>query len=492
MTTAPRTPVPPPAPTEREPRVGLRLRLWLACISGGAIAGLGSLWVLGTRVHPDSGGGSDLLAWLVAVAFGAVLAGLVMGLWLDHHVVSHLRGLLRGMASGRVTELRGLPSASGWGEISELTEVAQSLLARQRQNARAGEELELLREQLAALSEAVEQWLRSEAWESPALARGPVGELGDALARGFARRGVVEAQNVQAAQQVAEELAAALGDAQESAEQAERGFVEATAMLTTVRELQRLSGELHTALGAVGERGPAAESGVARAALEELVQASQESVDAIGRAMLRVQEVSELVQQLANRATLVAIHAVSGSRPVASEDDDVTRELKQLVRDVREATDRTSQFAHDIESAVGEASSRMQGARERAATRLEEKPAAPAPANAARAVDDAQRLLERVREMVQDAARKGERLSAAGERASRAAERLARRIGEETGESQALAMRLRPVGAEPGRPAAESRELRLLEERPEENAERAANESAEDVEREPGREEELP
>jgi hypothetical protein len=489
MTTAPRTPVTPPAPSERELRVGLRLRLWLACISGGAIAGLGSLWVLGTRLRPDSSAGSDLLAWLVAVAFGAVLVGLVMGLWLDHHIVSHLRGLLRGMASGRVTELRGLPSAAGWGEISELTEVAQSMLARQRQNARAGEELELMREQLAALSEAVEQWLRSEAWESPAPSRGPVGELGDALSRGFARRGVVEAQNVQAAQQVAEELAAALGDAQESAEQAERGFVEATAMLTTVRELQRLSGELHTALGAIGERGPA-ESGVARAALEELVLASQESVDSIGRAMLRVQEVSELVQQLANRATLVAIHAVSGSRTVAGEEEDVTRELKQLVHDVREATDRTSLFAHDIESAVAEASTRMQGARERAATRLEEKPAAVTPAASARAMDDAQRLLERVREMVQDAARKGERLSAAGERASRAAERLARRIGEETGESQALAMRLRPVGAEPERAVAEPRELRLLEEQPE--TEGGASETVEDVDREPGREEELP
>jgi hypothetical protein len=485
MTSSPQHPSPPPPSSDREPRVGLRLRLWLACVAGGAIAGLGSLWVLGTRLHPEAGGATDLLGWLAGVAFAAVLAGLVLALWLDHHVVGHLRGLLRGMASGRVTELRGLPSASGWGEISELTEVAQVLLARQRQNARAGEELEHVRAQLATLHATIEQWLRTETWESPELPRGAVSDLAEALARGFARRGVVEEQNVQAAQQVADELGAALADAQESAEQAERGFVEATAMLTTVRELQRLSGELHVALGAIGGAAGSGEEGAARAALEELVKASQESVDAIGRGMLRVQDVSELVQQLANRATLVAIHAVSGARSALGEDDDVTTELKQLVRDVREATDRTAQFAQEIEGAVAEAGRSMKGARERAAARLEPRTGAAQAASGARGLDDAQRLLERVREMVQDAARKGERLSAAGERASRAAERLARRMGEEASETQGLAMRLAPVGAAPQHAAPETRELRLLDdEANDELPEGAATETAEDLRRE--------
>ncbi|MCC6653047.1 MAG: hypothetical protein IT348_17970, partial [Candidatus Eisenbacteria bacterium] len=35
-------------PAPAEPRVGLRLRLWIACLAGGAMAGFGSLWVLGT------------------------------------------------------------------------------------------------------------------------------------------------------------------------------------------------------------------------------------------------------------------------------------------------------------------------------------------------------------------------------------------------------------------------------------------------------------
>jgi hypothetical protein len=60
----------------------------------------------------------------------------------------------------------------------------------------------------------------------------------------------VREQNQEAMRLVAVELAAASHRCQESVEQAERGFVEATALLTTVRELQRLSGELASALGA--------------------------------------------------------------------------------------------------------------------------------------------------------------------------------------------------------------------------------------------------
>ena len=44
--------------------------------------------------------------------------------------------------------------------------------------------------------------------------------------------------------EIAAELERSLGDARESTEQAERGFVEATSLLTTVRELQRLESEL--------------------------------------------------------------------------------------------------------------------------------------------------------------------------------------------------------------------------------------------------------
>ncbi len=466
MTTTP-TPRPPApaAPPERESHVGLRVRLWAACVSGGVVAGVGMLWVLGTLPAPTTVAEGNLHASLAGVAFAAVLAGMVLAFWMDHHLVSHLRGLLRGMRTGRVVELRGLPSASGWGELSELTDVTQSLLGRQRQTAHAAEELEHVRTQIQALQAALEQWVRTEHWEAPAISGGALALASETLGRGLTRRAGVDEQNAQAARQVAAELAAALADAQESAEQAERGFVESTAMLTTVRELQRLSGELQGALVAMGAAPPEAATAAGestREALEALVTASRESVDAIGRGMLRIQDVAALVQQLANRATLVAIHAVAGGPREEGPTGDLAAELKQLVVEVREATDRTTQLSMDVEGAVAEAGERMRVAREQALSRLEAAPAPAAPANVqARAFDDAQRLMDRVREMVQDAARKGERLSAAGERASRAAERLARRVSEESTEAQALVVRL---GAEdPARPRGALHELHLLE-----------------------------
>ncbi len=464
----------------REAHLGLRMRLWLACLSGGTIAGLGSLWVLGTRVRPGATDPAELLAWLSGVAFLSLFAGLFFALWLDHHVVGHLRGLLRGLGRERVAELRGLPAAHGWGELSQLTSAVTEIIGEQRRASRAAHELELLRAQLAALREAVERWAREERWSAPAVPAGPVEDVSEPLARGLARRAAVDEQNREVAVQVARELAAALADAHESAAQAERGFVEATAMLTTVRELQRLSGELQGALDqlasapATAVAGPAAPA-VTREVLEDLVAASHASVESLGRGMLRVQDVAEQVQQMANRATLIAIHAVSAVRPRDGREDDLADELKRLARDVREMTDRTAQFAHEVETAVADAAASMREARERALARLEAPepaPAASAPADGGRALDDAQRLLERVREMVQDAARKGERLSQSGERASRAAERLARRIDDEAAESEALAVRLAPPDAPPVVAAAPA--LRLLDDEPEAAADAAA------------------
>lgn len=447
MKIAPVRPAKPSTAPEPEPRAGLRARLWLGCIAGGAAAGFGSLWVLGTRVTPGAVDTAQLLAWLSGVAFVSVLIGLALAAWLDHHVVGQLRIMVRALRTGRVSELRGLPAGGGWGELGDLAEEIQSALSRLRTVGHAAEEIEQLRGQLAAMQLAADRWLASETWEAPAISGGALAELNEALARGFARRAVVDEQNRDAAQQVAGELSAAIADAQESATQAERGFVEATAMLTTVRELQRLSGELQNSLDQLGAAPtPASDGDAARAAIEELVEASQASVDSIGRAMLRVHDVSAQVQTLSNRATLIAIQAVSAPAREGAVADENAGELKQLAQDVRAITDRTAMFADDIDLAVTDAMETMAAARARALQRLEGAGVTtPAPGRE-RAYDDAQRLLERVREMVQDAARKGERLSAAGERTSRAAERLSRRVETEAGEAAAMHVRLTPVG----------------------------------------------
>ena len=474
MTHAP----PPSSSPQPRPRIGpgLKLRLWLACLSGGLVAAAGTLWMLATPSLAPSD--PAVYGWLAGVACASLIIGLLLALWIDHHVVGHLHGLLLGLRSNRVAELRGLPAGSGWGELSELGDAVQDTLEKRQRETRAYQDLERVREQLEILFASIEHWQRTERWERPALPSGEVSAVGELLAHALQRRAAVDDQNREAARQVAGELAAVIGEAREAAAQAERGFVEATALQTTLRELQRLSGELAGSLkrpqaGAVATgpvAGEAADAetrqGRVRQVLEELVGASLASVDSLGRGLVRVQDVSDQVQRLANRATLIAIQALAGTSDPATFGD----ELKSLAREVRDATDRTQRFARDIEVAVAEADARMRTAREQALARLEAGMPDPGartggtPAAATAELGrDVRRLLERVLEMVQDASVKGERVSTASERASSVAERLARRLDGNASDAEALVVRLAPVGEPVALP---SPDLRLIDEDP--------------------------
>ena len=459
MTHAP-PPAPPPQP---RPRIGpgLKLRLWLACLSGGLVAAAGTLWMLATPSLSPSD--PAVYGWLAGVACASLIIGLLLALWIDHHIVGHLHGLLLGLRSNRVAELRGLPAGSGWGELSELGDAVQDTLEKRQRETRAFQDLERVREQLEILFASIEHWQRTERWERPALPEGEVSAVGELLAHALQRRAAVDEQNREAARQVAGELSAVIGEARDAATQAERGFVEATALQTTLRELHRLSGELAgnlrrpAAEGSAAAEAAGAEAGYGRVrqVLEELVGASLASVDSLGRGLVRVQDVSDQVQRLANRATLIAIQALAGTSDPATFGDD----LKSLAREVRDATDRTQRFARDIEVAVAEADARMRAARDQALARLEA--GSPPPAARATGTSDVRRLLERVLEMVQDASVKGERVSTASERASSVAERLARRLDGNASDAEALVVRLAPVG-EPVPLAAP--DLRLIDE----------------------------
>jgi hypothetical protein len=436
----------PPDPASPQPRArtgaGLRLRLWLACLSGGLIAAAGTLWLLATPSLSPSD--PAVYGWLAGVACASLVLGLVLALWVDHHIVGHLHGLLLGLRSGRVAELRGLPAGTGWGELSELGDAVQETLEHRRQESRAILQLDRTREHLAALQASIDRWQLTERWERPAVPDGDVGEVAEALTHAIQRRVIVDEQNRDASRQVASELASVVGDAQEAASQAERGFVEATSLQTSVREIHRLATELSAALTrmtAEPQAGPDPSAERARQVLQELVEASSHSVESLGRGLLRVQDISDQVQRIANRATLIGIQALSGTGDPATFAD----ELKQLAHDVREATDRTTGFAQDIDRAVTDADARMREARERAIARME----APVPARPAAPVTpapDVQRLIERVLEMVRDASAKGERVSNASERASSTAERLMRRIEGNVSDAEALVVRLAPIG----------------------------------------------
>ncbi len=356
---------------------GLRLRLWFGCLVAPAAAGGLLWWVVSTRA-------SGLLApdlvwvWLPAIGGVGVALGLITALWLDRHVVGHLDGLIRGVAGERVSDLRGLPSASGWGELSQLTQQIQQLLVRRHQSQRSANELEALLVQLARLREALERWGRTERWEPLVIDGITLAPLTGVLNRTLARGQAIRDENTDAARQVRDEIHEAVADARESAEQTERGFVEATALLTTVRELHRLGGELAASLLRLPAPPESASQAsaveairtAAAAAIRDLVTASVESVEHLAAGMLRVQEIADHVQRLANRATLIALNVVAAGPTPESQ----AEQLKRLARDVREATERTTALAADVDSEVAAAAERMARVRADIAVRLEQLP----------------------------------------------------------------------------------------------------------------------
>src|SRR5262245_27995812 len=373
-------------PIEARPAAGLRLRLWLGCLAGALVAAGGIWWVVGTQTGPGSHTDlSIIVSWLGAIAGLAVLVGAAFALWLDGGIVVHTRGLTQAVASEDVSELRGLPSASGWGELSLLTQQIQQLLSRQRQSEQSAEELALVRDQLAALRQSLDRWSEEERWVELKPEAGSTAPIVDALNLGLKRLDDVREQNLEAARQVAAEMERSLDAARESAEQAERGFVEATALLTTVRELQRLSQELgqtvvgHTAAGP-GEA-QAAMAASARQAIETLVEGSTASVENLTRGLAKVEEIAEQVPLLANRATLIALNSSLGGGIIPG--SEVAEETRRLVMEIRGAVDRTTALARELEAEVAAAGAQMRGVRERVATQLEDlRP----PAVSARAV----------------------------------------------------------------------------------------------------------
>lgn len=447
------------------PGAGLRLRLWLGCLLGG-IAGAGAvLGLLAWLAPPDPL--FDPLAlgiWPWSAAVLCLVLAVGFGLWLDHGIASHLRSLSRAIAVGDLVEPGGLPASAGWGELSLLTTQLQSLLVRQRELGRAAVELEELRHRIRSLRAAVDMRPPGQRAEPLRTLEGPLGPLVETFNRHWIEEERFEEESRADSLGLRRELALALADARDSTEQAERGFVEATALLTTVRELQRLSGELKQELASASEAaaGPEAPAvpapslaevqlryrEAAAAAIEELVAASNESVERLAAGLVRVQEIGEHVQVLANRATLIALNvALSGSGATGPGSEGWSRDLRSLAAEVRSVTDLTAGRFVAIDREVAAAVERMSGLRERVAAKLDAAPPVPEAGAAVSRVapqpsEAALRLLERVREMVQDAAAKGERLAAAEERASRAAERLARRLEEETGTLEGLAMRL--------------------------------------------------
>ena len=434
------------------PGPGLRVKLWLGCLGGSLLAAAGVVVLMWRRGELGPEFDAELnWVWLPATLGAGVVLSFLLAIWLDRRIVGQMRGLTRSFADGQVAELRGLPSSSGWGDLSELTLQAQAVLAKQRHLLRLAAEVEMLRDQALRARDAIERWSKGGAWETLPPGSDALSPLITLLNRECSRIHVSSAAAREATTALELGIGAATEEVREVAEQTERGFVEATALLTTVRELARLGGELEAALGAQEPADPSALDfrAVAADAIGQLIIASSESVAHLADGMQRVQEIAAQTRLISNRATVLALSALAGRERAgaAAPSGSSATELEALAREVREAEQRVETLTREIEGEAATARDRMARVRADVAGLLEPGPAERQPAPLR---PDAARVEERMREMIRDATTKGERLSASGERASRAAEALKRRIeGELEGVERLIVM----LG---GKPAASS------------------------------------
>jgi hypothetical protein len=450
---------PRPERFPRHPRRrGLSARLWIGCLAGALTTLLASISVISAVAMA----GTALDPWIVLQAIGgACLLGLAAAVlaasWLSRGVTQSLRELEDGIARGHLAPSSG---AQPWGELGDVTHGVLTLLETDRDLHEDEVELRQLRESLDRAREAIERWIRSERWEPLTPGAGAFAPLAEALDRAITREVEVQDQNLEAAHLVHSELLRVVDEARGSAELAEHGYVEVTALLTTIREIARLTGEIQQTIHApmppsTVEPSPVESEWRERAAqaIEELVDVSGESVHRLGEGLVRVREINEQVQLLSNRATLIALNAiVAAGRPDLrlAPGEGPTHELKLLAREVRAATERVASLSDEIDRAVESANQRMREVREHVIARLVELPAPPAPAAAASPQTPPALFLhwvERLREMVQDAARKGERLSESHERASTAVQRVSHHLEDETRDLEGLVARLTPMGA---------------------------------------------
>jgi len=122
--------------------------------------------------------------------------------------------------------------------------------------------------------------------------------------------------------------------------------------------------------GRLADRGPGRHSGAGR-----LIGRQRR---ALGRGLLRVQEIADQVHLVSNRATLIALNAaIAGARldHPEPETDELSNEMKRLATEVRTATERTAVLSREIEGEVSAAVERMRGVRQRVAEQLEAIPA---------------------------------------------------------------------------------------------------------------------
>ena len=141
--------------------------LFRSCLSGGLLAAAGLSWLV---FNPDSGlDGDGVRTMLIGMIGLSVLVGVLVGVWLDHHIIGHLRGLLVALQSGQVADLRDLPADMGWGELTAVGDAIQERLRHGEREQQAQQQLARTQSQLAALHAALMHVRLTGQWQRPAI-----------------------------------------------------------------------------------------------------------------------------------------------------------------------------------------------------------------------------------------------------------------------------------------------------------------------------------
>jgi hypothetical protein len=378
--------------------------------------------------------------WVAFAAVGGAVA-LAVWFWLRRTVTAPLQKLADVLAFGRPVDARELPPADGPAEIVGLADAVQDVLRRRRGSEIEADELAALRTCLARLAADVAAWSErdepraletggdSDVDTMPEAARPLVAGLREAARHLETRAG--EARAVAGLVRETIDEARTRGEAVTGG--AERQFVEATSLLTVLRELRRWAGELAPALDAlrtaaavrVGDDG----AGGARWShlLDEALEGDARPLATAERAAQRLSTSAEDVLFLGAAARLARIEAAAAALSGLPEAAPFVDSLEAFARDTAALRDRMSELERATREDLAAARDELAGLRVRLAdaahelAHVAEHPGLAGAPVVPRGVDPAaaaRRALDRVHEMVAEALARGEKLVQQAERTS--------------------------------------------------------------------------
>lgn len=380
----------------------------------------------------------------------SLLTAFLVWLWLRRTLVLRLRRLATALASapGRAARTGGLDR--GFGELSSLAEIVAVSIERRDRLERDLDELTRLRDTLEHVSHTLETWTESE--QAPQAFPTGEGPLTLALER-VARSVEGRAHETRAvAGLVRETVDDAARRAHGVTAAAERQFVEATSLLTVLRELRRWSGELAQGLDAItaARRPPTAlADAVIKSSdlLTAAVRAADVPLSSARAAAMRLAESVALHTAVADDARVATVENAAAALAGIEEAGELHEALRTLARDLADASARARVMELETESILALALE-DRGAWEARLARvsaeiaeLTESQTAPAAADPA---SGAYRALDRIHEMVDEALARGEKLVHQAERTSSDALRAGESMRGALDELDGLAARLEP------------------------------------------------